>query len=108
LGTSESLNGLPIIHYRSSSCGIAKYFIQVRSTIYRSPRAVLQVLEVAKNTRTCQNLLATFLLLPSHAVKLEINAMWPSVALFAVRWSFRQLALGIWLLVLVGGVVGLL
>ena len=32
--------------------------------------------------------------------------MWLGVALFAVRWSFRQLALGIWVMVLVGAVVG--
>ena len=32
--------------------------------------------------------------------------MWAELTLFAARWSFRQLAWGIWILVVVGAVVG--
>ncbi len=32
--------------------------------------------------------------------------MWPELLLFAARWSFRQLALGIWIAVAIGTVVG--
>jgi hypothetical protein len=32
--------------------------------------------------------------------------MWLDLALFAARWSFRQFALGIWVLVALGVVVG--
>lgn len=32
--------------------------------------------------------------------------MWDELVLLAARWSFRQFALGIWVLVVIGAIVG--
>ena len=46
------------------------------------------------------------MLLGRELTELEVKPMWLDVALLAARWSFRQLALGFWVLVVIGTVVG--